>query len=511
MFFRIVILLMVMALSCPSVSSAEPASGDGEQQIWLIDDSPSFPGLRMIMLHKKEGRYEGSVTSDWYGVLPLLDLHVNGQDITFRLDNGNKAVSPTPVWHVNIHGTRAHIHGKIWYQNIDLDMRRGTGAEASLRHFPLVSSPAFTPVPSAGLARTPPMGWSSWNRFGDKIDDATIRQQADALVSSGLRDLGYIYVNIDDGWQGNRDASGIIHPNARFPDMKLLADYVHSKGLKLGLYSSPGPKTCAGYAGSYGHVEQDAKTYADWGVDYLKYDLCSGEAFYRDMDSIRRAYAQMGHALRATGRPIVYSLCEYGREHVGQWGTSVGGQLWRTTGDIEDRYQSMAVNGFDKNGDPADVKAGSWNDPDMLEVGNGGMTDAEYRTHFSLWALSAAPLLTGNDITKLTEETKNILGNENVISIDQDILAAPGQRLRRRGDIEIWRKTLADGVALGVFNRGHMMREVDLKDADYGVGHPRIITDLWSHQTIAPEKRHFRVEGHGVVLLKIVSDHANVR
>lgn len=487
-------------------SSASYAGSGSAGGVWLIDGSPAFPGLRMIEIHGRQGRYEGTVTSDWYGSLPLSDLHVRGPQITFRLDNGNAAVSPSPVWRLEVKGERAHIQGRIWYQTIDLSARRGAEGEARARRFTVAPLPAFTPLtPATDLARTPPMGWSSWNRFGDKIDDATIRRQADALVASGLRDLGYVYVNIDDGWQGERDASGAIRPNARFPDMKKLADYLHSKGLRLGLYSSPGPKTCAGYTGSYGHVEQDAGTYARWGVDYLKYDLCSGEAFYRDADALRRAYAQMGRALRATGRPIVYSLCEYGRENVGRWGVSVGGQLWRTTGDIEDRYHSMATNGFDRNGDPDDVNPGSWNDPDMLEIGNGGMTDVEYRTHFSLWALVAAPLLTGNDMTALTPATKAILGNRDVIAVDQDPLGVSARRVRRDGDIEIWRKPLADGAAIGIFNRGLAARDVVLKEEDLGAKRGETIIDLWAHRSLPAGTRRLKIACHGAVVLKIVS------
>jgi alpha-galactosidase len=216
------------------------------------------------------------------------------------------------------------------------------------------------------------MGWSSWNKFADRIDDKTVRAMADAMVATGLRDAGYRYINIDDGWQGERDAQGVLHPNARFPDMKALADYVHARGLKIGIYSSQGPRTCAGYEGSYGHVQQDAQTFAAWGFDYLKYDLCSGEWFYPDADTVKRSYHEMGAALAATGRPIVFSLCEYGRFDVGTWGRDVGGQLWRTTGDITDDYATMARIGFDKNGDPAwrapwlerpgHARSGQWRD-----------------------------------------------------------------------------------------------------------------------------------------------------
>src|SRR6266571_4691763 len=202
--------------------------------------------------------------------------------------------------------------------------------------------------PADALAATPPMGWNSWNHFADKVSDAIIRQQADAMVVSGMKSAGYLYVNIDDTWEGERDASGVIHPNSKFPDMKALADYVHGKGLKLGIYSSPGPKTCAGYLGSFEHEEQDAKTFAGWGVDYLKYDWCSASQVYDNTQAtMAAAYAKMGLGLLGSGRKIVYSLCQYGNLDVGEWGEKAGGNLWRTTGDISDRWQSMERIGFE--------------------------------------------------------------------------------------------------------------------------------------------------------------------
>src|SRR6185312_13513759 len=242
------------------------------------------------------------------------------------------------------------------------------------------------------------MGWNSWNHFHLNISDQIVRAQADAMVSSGMRDAGYVYVNIDDTWQGDRDAQGIIHPNSKFPDMKALADYVHSKGLKLGIYSSPGAKTCAGYEGSLGHEAQDARTYAEWGIDYLKYDLCSLGPSMQASGSLEKAqaielaaYEKMGAALKAVGRPMVYSLCQYGFYQPWRWGPSVGGQLWRTAGDITDKFARMVQIGESQAGLARFQTPGHWNDPDMLEVGNGGMNANEYRTHMSLWAILAAP------------------------------------------------------------------------------------------------------------------------
>src|SRR3954447_24776872 len=256
--------------------------------------------------------------------------------------------------------------------------------------------PTLHRVPSNGLAQTPPMGWNSWNKFAGKVDDPGVRAAADAMASNGMKEAGYTYINIDDTWQGERDAQGNIQTNKKFPDMKALADYVHSKGLKIGIYSSPGPNTCAGYLGSYGHELQDAKTYAAWGMDYLKYDWCGAGSMYKN-EEMQPLYQKMGDALHSVGRPIVYSLCQYGNADVWKWGPDVGGNLWRTTGDIKDTWESMAKIGFDQNDLAPYAGPGHWNDPDMLEIGNEGMTETEYRTHMSLWALLASPLLAGND------------------------------------------------------------------------------------------------------------------
>jgi alpha-galactosidase len=365
---------------------------------------------------------------------------------------------------------------------------------------------------SSTLAATPPMGWNSWNHFHSKVDDATVRAQADAMVSSGMRDAGYMYVNIDDTWEGERDAQGVIHANSKFPDMKALADYVHGKGLKLGIYSSPGLKTCAKYEGSYGHEEQDAQTWAQWGIDYLKYDLCSfrdqmkqaptAEAAHKMMVD---AYTKMHDALVKTGRPIVYSLCQYGNDAVWRWGASVGGNAWRTTGDIGDRYQSMERIGFSQAGLSKYAAPGHWNDPDMLEVGNGGMNVDEYRTHMSLWALLAAPLLAGNDLSTMTPETVSLLTNREVVAIDQDKAGTQGERIWAEGPMEVWARSLADGSkAVALFNRhpGPMDMHVDFRQL--GVNGPARIRNIWDAKDLASASEFSAtVPGHGVVLLRV--------
>ena len=490
-------LLLIAAPAAASAASSPPVAG-----VWLFPPSEEFPGLRMLRLAKGPGGWQGTITSDWYGDLPVEGLRVRDGGASFLVSNGNPRLA-LRRWTISREGQRLHIVGDIWHRHVDARIGPGTAADARRLAFPVAALPRQQTLRPDGLAATPPMGWSSWNRFGAAIDDRTVRQIADHLVSSGLRDAGYRFVNIDDGWQGMRGPDGRIRPNARFPDMKALADYVHAKGLKLGLYSSPGPKTCAGYAGSYGHVEQDARTYAQWGIDYLKYDLCSGEGIFRTAEAVELAYQEMGEALRATGRGIIYSLCQYGRDRVGRWARDVGGHLWRTTGDIEDNYASMSAIGFDRNGDPADAGPGGWNDPDMLEIGNGGMSDDEYRTHMTLWAIQAAPLMLGNDVRTMSPATIALLENRGVLAIDQDPLGKQGRRVRKDEDAEIWSKPLADGsVAVALFNRGTTAREVRLVPADIGLTKTGWLVDLWAGVPDNPDRRAWLVPAHGAVFVK---------
>jgi alpha-galactosidase len=366
---------------------------------------------------------------------------------------------------------------------------------------------------STTLAATPPMGWNSWNLFAGKVNDADVRAAADAMISSGMKDAGYIYVNIDDTWQGERDAQGNIHANSKFPDMKALADYVHSKGLKIGIYSGPGAQTCAKYAGSLGHEAQDAKTYADWGFDYLKYDLCS---YRQNMDQeapndpakrtkmMKDAYEKMQKALLATERPIVYSFCQYGWDAVWEWGPSLGANLWRTTGDINPTWDRMTLIGFSQAGLAKYAGPGHWNDPDMLEVGNGKLTLDENRTHMSLWALLAAPLLAGNDLSKMKPETSQILTNREVIAIDQDSLGKQGDRVSEVGPVEIWAKPLKGGAkAIGLFNRNDTAQPITLKLSDVGFTAGAKARDIWQAKDLGKLQSTYTatVPRHGVALL----------
>jgi len=364
--------------------------------------------------------------------------------------------------------------------------------------FVLSAAPVFS---QQKAAMTPPMGWNSWNHFADKVTDADVRAAADMMVSTGMKDAGYVYVNLDDTWEGERDAQGVLHTNKKFPDMKAMIDYVHSKGLKFGIYSSPGAKTCGGYPGSLDHEAQDAKMYADWGVDFLKYDLCSYEdvmlkaqAEHPDDPGIKKrmmiaAYKKMGDALKATGRPIVYSLCQYGVDQPWKWGPEVGASMWRTTDDIDDSYGRMIAIGFSQVGLSKFAGPGHWNDPDMLEIGNGKMTDAQYQTHMTLWVMLAAPLLAGNDLSKMTDADKRLLLNKEAIAVDQDALGKQGDRLYVSGDLEVWTKPLTGGrVAVAMFNRSWSTRDVSVDLAEIGFKTGAHIRDVWKEKDLGEKK-----------------------
>jgi alpha-galactosidase len=377
--------------------------------------------------------------------------------------------------------------------------------------------------PPVLLAATPPMGWNSWNWFAEKVTDKDVRQAADLLVSSGMRDAGYVYVNIDDTWEGARDTNGNLHSNDKFPDMKALADYVHSRRLKLGIYSSPGPQTCARFEGSMGHENQDAQLYASWGVDYLKYDLCSfhngvmrkdhpgdsPEAMNTQYKVMREAYEKMHQALLKTGHPIVYSLCQYGFDSVWQWGPEVGASLWRTTGDIAPTFDRISLIGREQAGLARYAGPGHWNDPDMLEVGNGKLTLDENRTHMGMWAMLAAPLLAGNNLSQLTPEITSILTNREIIAIDQDPLGKEADRIYAEGPIEIWARPLADGSrVLAIFNFGEQrsyLRGVWLHLEEAGATNGWHARDVWMAKELGPisDSTQFTLPRHGSIILRL--------
>ena len=366
-------------------------------------------------------------------------------------------------------------------------------------------------APKPKLAPTPPMGWNSWNKFGCNINEEIVRRQADAMVASGMKAAGYRYIVIDDCWQASRDADGFIQADAqRFPGgIKALADYIHAKGLKFGLYSDAGVLTCGGRPGSAGHEFQDARQYARWGVDYLTYDWC-----HTGTRNAEAAYTIMAKALRESGRDIVLSICEWGTNQPEQWGPAVG-HLWRTTGDIFDAWEGKKdwslgmVDILDLQADRwRHAGPNQWNDPDMLEVGNGGMTSTEYESHFSLWAMLAAPLIAGNELSKMDADTQRILTNADVIAVDQDPLGQQARRLWKQGGQEIWARPLKGGeTAVVLFNRD--ARPAEMKVTWEQLNLPAMlkadVKDLWSKKLTRQVRGSHGaiVAPHGVVMLRI--------
>jgi alpha-galactosidase len=320
------------------------------------------------------------------------------------------------------------------------------------------------------LALTPPMGWNSWNVFQTNINEKMIKEIADAMVTSGMQKAGYTYLVLDDGWMAmERDKNGdLVADPKKFPNgMKSLSDYVHGKGLKFGLYNCAGTKTCAGYPGTHGYEYQDARYYASQGVDYLKFDWCSSDGL-----NAKEAYTNMSKALKAAGRPMIFSLCEWGNNKPWEWAKNVG-QLWRTTGDIYDCFDCTKNNGtWSAHGvmKILDMQQnlriyagpGHWNDPDMLEVGNGGMTLSENRAHFSMWCMLAAPLISGNDLRKMSIETSDVLTNKDVIAVNQDKLGIQGYKYAVKDSVEIWFKPLSENNwAVCFLNRTSTSKQIE--------------------------------------------------
>ncbi len=370
------------------------------------------------------------------------------------------------------------------------------------------------------LALTPPMGWNSWNVWGTSVDDTKVRAAADEMLASGLAGHGFQYINIDDGWEAGRDAQGVIQTNGKFPDMKATAGYVHGRGLKFGIYSSPGPTTCGGYTGSYQHEAQDAQSYADWGIDYLKYDWCSyDDAVHGDhsLPSLQRPYAVMREALNGTHRDILYSLCQYGWGDVWMWGAAprIGGNSWRTTDDIQDNWGSLHAIYEGQTGHQNYAGPGRWNDPDMLMVGVVGfgnthpthLTPNEQILHISLWCLLSAPLLIGCDMTKLDPFTRALLSNDEALDVDQDPLGHPARRVSDQLDIgEVWARPLFDGTqAVGLVNPNPWASTVTVHWSDLGLKGPQPVRDLWLHQAAGTPPRQYSAEvpAHGCILLKV--------
>jgi alpha-galactosidase len=383
------------------------------------------------------------------------------------------------------------------------------------------------------LAMTPPLGWNSWNAWGNTVTAERVRASADGMVRSGLHRQGYTYINIDDVWEGGmepnpatgrgrnvagaRDANGEPTTNANFPDMKGLVDHIHSIGLKAGLYSSPGPTTCQGLGATWQHEEQDARAYARWGFDYLKYDWCgySQIAPMPTLEDRKKPYKLMGDILKKQDRDIVFSICQYGAGNVWEWGKEVGGHLWRMTGDIRDDWPSMTGIGFQQTGREQYAGPGGWNDTDMLVVGMVGwsqgtrptnLTPNEQLTHMALWALQAAPLLIGADLSKIDDWTTNILGNREMLAVNQDALGKPAGRKMSDGWVEVWARPLEDGsMAVGLFNRGPEAARVTAKWSDLGLTGTHSVRDIWLQKDLPRATGEFSadVPRHGVVFVKI--------
>lgn len=370
------------------------------------------------------------------------------------------------------------------------------------------------------LALTPPMGWNSWNCWGLSVSSDKLKSSAQALIDKGLIDHGWTYMNIDDGWeQPQRDANGNVVPNKKFPDMKALGDWLHSKGLKFGIYSSPGPLTCGGYLGSYQYELNDATSYANWGIDYLKYDWCSyGRIAGNDttLAAYQKPYIVMRDALLKQNRDIAFSLCQYGMKNVWEWGDEVNGNCWRTTDDINDSWQSLSSIGFSQTVQYKYAKPGRWNDPDMLTVGMVGwgenlhptkLTPDEQYTHISLWCLLSAPLLIGCDISKLDNFTLNLLSNDEVLALDQDALGKQAQQAFKTDDYQIWMKELEDGShAIGIFNLSEKYQTINVDWNEIGLKNSSVnVRDLWRQKNLGAFKNNFstKVPPHGVTLIKV--------
>jgi alpha-galactosidase len=387
------------------------------------------------------------------------------------------------------------------------------------------------------LALTPHMGWNSWYVWENHVTDEIMRAAADAMVSSGLADHGFMYVNIDDCWpvkpgatdptlQGEpRDKSGKVNSNPRFPDMRALTDYIHDKGLKAGIYTSPGPTTCADHTGAWQHELADVERFVEWGFDFLKYDWCSYAQIAKDKsrEELRKPYRLISEILKKQPRDIVLNLCQYGMGDVWEWGKDVGGNSWRTAGDLGGSFEKIGLalfrDGFDlyaekelhRYGGP-----GGWNDPDYLLLGflsnwkrqtvPTPLTPNEQYSHVSLWCLLAAPLIFSGDITRLDDFTLNLLTNDEVIEVDQDPLGRPGRRVAKDGDLEVWARPMEDGsLAVGLFNRGEGLKAIEAKWEDLGVRGPQKARDLWRQRDIGVFEDRFGacVARHGVVLVRL--------
>lgn len=428
---------------------------------------------------------------------------IHGTELHLFASDAKIGQGASIAWWMKWHGasrSRPYIFKKATASDLRIIREEPT---YSFKKLPL---PAVRNISTENLAPTPPMGVGNFVH----ANDAGVRSLADLMVSSGLRDAGYVYLQIDEGWQGRRDSEGKIHPNDGFPDMKALINYVHSKGLRFGIYSSPGPAACYGYAGSYGHEDQDAKTFSEWGVDYLKYDWCSAARIYATQSEMRAAYQKMGDALRSVRRPILYGLCQYGLFNVSTWGKSVGANLWRVADDLGNRWETLISEGFGVVKRLDHVGPDGWNDLDTLQVSFGNLNPDERRTQMTLWSIMAAPLFiqVSNNFAGWTTEQLEYLLNQEVISVDQDRLGQQGQRILKDGDTEVWSRPLSDGaVAVAVFNLGSEPRQVTFPWKIIHLERVKSARDLWKKVDLKSVSSNYLelIPPHGSTLLRVVA------
>ena len=522
-------------------------------------------GIKTLVLHVKPVDGARPVAANWAdakfsvsGAAPVaIDIPVEPRVVLTpnpgpapRI-NGPSLTGVTPghdvLYRIPVTGTRPiRYAAKNLPKGLTLDPATGIirGTIATRGRYPVTftaanavgsASKAFTFVAEGQLALTPAMGWNSWNAFGRAVSDSLARAAADAMVSSGLIDHGWTYVNLDDGWERSardedplhegpvRAPDGTMLTNRKFPDMKALGDYIHGKGLKFGIYSGPGPTTCQRLEASWQHEVQDFRTFASWGVDYLKYDWCGYSSVLapgetnQQLAVLKRPYQVGRAALDQVPRDIIYSLCQYGWGNVWEWGAEPGiaGNSWRTTGDITDTWESMAGIGFRQVGNSKFASPGHWNDPDMLVIGKVGwgprlrdsrLTPNEQYVHITLWTLLASPLLLGNDLTQMDAFELNLVTNDEVLAVHQDALGKAADRVSRNGELEVWARPLADGsVAVGLFNRDEMDMPVGVSWAALGITGPQRVRDLWRQKELGTFGREFSsvVPRHGALLVKV--------
>jgi alpha-galactosidase len=465
--------------------------------------------------------------------------------------NGPSLTGVTPghdvLYRIPVTGTRPMTYSVANLpKGLSLDASTGVirGTIATRGRYPVTftarnsagtATKSFTFVAEGQLSLTPAMGWNSWNAYGRAISDSLARAAADAMISKGLADHGWSYVNLDDGWERSareqdplfegpvRAADGTMLTNKKFPNMKSLGDYIHGKGLKFGIYSGPGPTTCQRLEASWQHELQDFQTFANWGVDYLKYDWCGytsvlapGET-NQQLEVLKRPYRVAREALNKVPRDIIYSLCQYGWGKVWEWGAEKGieGNSWRTTGDITDTWESMNGIGFQQVGNSKHASPGHWNDPDMLVIGKVGwgprlrdsrLTPNEQYIHITLWTLLASPLLLGNDLTQMDDFELNLVTNDEVLAVHQDPLGKAADRVSRSGELEVWSRPLADGsLAVGLFNRDEMDMPVSVKWSELGISGKHTVRDLWRQKNIGSFDSEFSqmVPRHGALFVKI--------